>query len=455
MKRALVISYHFLPDQSVGAKRPTELVNSMLDQGWHVTVLSRAHKTPLTHDEYQGPGTLEIVRAPHLPGILNPSYNAFKRLIQAVRRAKKEDDRPDNEPIEKDSISETSRGSVSFRFWLKRLVISWQAMLNATKGWLVSSLVLLVVQKIKGKQFDVVISSSPPASVHFLARFALFLFGGRWILDVRDPINMWELVVPVCRAPYRVCFENWLERSYLRRADQIVVTTDPLKEEMLRTAERCGYKYGVTTVYNGFDGELIRERAPSTKTAELAFAGELYANRNPFPLLNAINDLLKSGEIETGGIRFHLYGNCETWNGYSLREWAQKNGLEDTIILHGMLPPDSLETELRQAHLLVSYAQQQPLQIPAKTFDYLRYPCSSFVITEKDSATGQFVIKNDVGYASDDDPTCVRQTLLLALRDLNRHDERGLSQEDRAKRQSFSRSAQNRDYLDLIRNFRG
>jgi len=214
MKRALVVSYHFLPDQSVGAKRPTELVNSMLAQGWHVTVLTRTHKTPLPDDEYQGPGTLEIVRAPHLPGILNPSYNAFKRLIQAVGRAKKEDDRPDNEPVEKDSISPTLRGPVSFRFWLKRLVISGQAMLNATKGWLVSSLALLVVQKIKGKQFDVVISSSPPASVHFLARFALILFGAKWILDVRDPINMWELVVPECRLIGYPSKIGWNDRTY-------------------------------------------------------------------------------------------------------------------------------------------------------------------------------------------------------------------------------------------------
>ena len=43
MKRALVVSYHFSPDRSVGAKRPTELVNSMLAAGWKVTVLTTKH----------------------------------------------------------------------------------------------------------------------------------------------------------------------------------------------------------------------------------------------------------------------------------------------------------------------------------------------------------------------------------------------------------------------------
>lgn len=451
MKRILVVSYHFSPDRSVGSKRPTELVNSLLERGWHVTVLTRNHGIETTHCSQEWPESLEIIRAPHLPGLLNPSYIAAKRLIQGARALKRKNEQLTMENDKPRNHSASSTGLISCKFWLKRLVISGQAMLNATKGWLITSLILLVIQKIKGRQFDVVISSSPPASVHFLARFASFLFGGKWIMDLRDPINMWELVMPVCRAPYRVRFENWLEKGYLRAADHIVVTTDPLMKEMLELAERQNYRYGVTTIYNGYDGELIREGAPYTGTCELAFAGELYANRNPFPLLEAIDALVKSGKVRKGGIRFHLYGNCEAWNGLSLREWAVEHELEDTILLHGMLSPSSLEKELRQIHVLVSYAQQQPLQIPAKTFDYLRYPCKSLVITEESSATGEFVIQNEVGYAAGDDPVRLQETLQLALKETgeNRTQE-GLSQEEWVKRQNFSREAQNKRYLNLI-----
>lgn len=456
MKRALVVSYHFSPDRSVGAKRPTELVNAMLAAGWEVTVLTTKHFDQPAASKDQWQDSVEIIQAPHLPGLLNPTYAFLKKLNRSVRGAgKKTEQRPariadDGRNPESGRPLDAPNGTYSFRFLLKRMIISGQAMLNATKGWLLASMFLLIYQKIKGQQFDLVISSSPPASVHFLARFALILFNAKWIMDIRDPINMWDLVKPVCRAPYRVAFENWLEKCYLRKADQVVVTTEALGNEMRELARIEGYSYQVGTVYNGFDGELIDKSAPLEGGFELAFAGELYANRNPFPLLKAIKSLMECGEIKHDGIRFHLYGNCETWNGHSLRDWAQENNLEHVVILHGILSPNDLEKELSRANLLVSYAQQQPLQIPAKTFDYLRYPCKSFVITEDTSSTGEFVRGNGFGYASDDNLNRLKEMLLLALNDLSRHNAEFLSQEELRKRQEFSRAAQNRVYLELI-----
>lgn len=450
MRRALVVSYHFSPDRSVGAKRPTELVNSMVEAGWKVTVLTTKRDSLPSPGESHWSDCVEIIQAPHLPGVLNPAYAYLKRFVQSLRGEEKQVEQPLRKGKCEAPEERKANEAYPITFLLKRMIISGQATLNATKGWLLASVVLLIYQKIKGKRFDIVISSSPPASVHFLARFAVILFRSKWIMDVRDPINMWDLVKPVCRAPYRIAFENWLEKRYLLRADEVVVTTDALRDEMSKLAKSQDYKYRVNTIYNGFDGEFVENTASLDNGLELAFAGELYANRNPFPLLNAIKSLLECGEIKEGGIRFNLFGNCETWNGHSLRDWAKENKLEGVVILHGMLAPKDLEMELSRANLLVSYAQQQPLQIPAKTFDYLRYPCKSLVITEDTSSTGRLVTENGFGYASEDNPSDLKETLLLAMNDLTRRGSGSLSQEEVRKRQEFSRAAQNRVYIALI-----
>lgn len=441
-KRVLLISYHFYPDRAVGAKRPTQLAESLQNEGWTVETITRKLTPPEEVERRSTERFGTIYPLYQHPGIVDPLW----QKIKASRKHASDDEYPvaSASEIKNRDCSEDTETSESLLQKSKRYLFSIQALLDANKSWLLLSFLYLVYLRLRGQKYDLVISSSPPASVHLVGFLTKILFGCRWVADLRDPLNLWHEVAPGSTSIMREKLEAWLERIYYRYSDALVVTTNPLKDQISEDVPEISSK--VHLIYNGYDGVRVEKRPRINGEVKMVFAGSLYMNRNPFPLFEAIKKLRKNTDDISQGVRLDLYGDCQFWDGQDLNKWITKNGLEGIIHIHSFVDSQRLEKILSGAHVLINFAQNQPLQIPAKTFEYLKYPAISMAITETDSAVSRLMLDQNLGVSSENDQEKLLNGIRLAVRKFNERNESGHDLE------KFSRNYQNSKYIRLAAN---
>lgn len=440
-KKVLVVSYYFYPDQAVGAKRATELARSMTEEGWDVEVITKYIGKAPREARVNNDSIGKIHSIYQHPGIINPMWALVKRL----RGNKKGQAQPIANP--ETPIAGEAEARETLKFRAKRYIISTQATLNACKAWVLASILFLIYLKARGRRYDAVITSSPLSSSHLIGLTARSLFRATWIMDIRDPINMWEEVLPICRSQLRRKVETDLERIYYKKSDVIVVTSPSLKVDL------CGLDIidedKVHLIYNGYDGDLRPKKEKETDTIRMIYAGALYFNRDPFPVFEAIRDLASEGVIRSGSFVFDLFGDCKNWNNIDLEAWVARNGVDHLIKFHGNVTAEELEPQLQSADILLNLAQGQKKQIPAKTFEYLKFQAEQFLVSEPDSDIAQFLSSHNFGVVADSKKEDVKEKLKAALYEVNNESMLHRFTEESLKGK-YSRKNQNKNYISVI-----
>ena len=104
----------------------------------------------------------------------------------------------------------------------------------------------------------------------------------------------------------------------------------------------------------------------------IIYAGKFYIERDPQPLFRALKILIDSGVITREQIQVDLVGWCATSEGRSVREMAVECEVSDCVnILGPRSRPETLR-RMTEADLLLLLAERYVIQIPGKTYEYLR-----------------------------------------------------------------------------------
>src|SRR5262249_48635374 len=124
--------------------------------------------------------------------------------------------------------------------------------------------------------------------------------------------------------------------------------------------------------------------APSEFT--VAYAGTLDDDRTPEPLFKAARGLIDWGELDGGHLRFDFVGHCDTAQGRRVVDIAAEWGLERCLRLYGVLSKAATLAVVVRSDLLLLLAEGWPLQIPAKTYEYLRAGSPIIALAPPDGA---------------------------------------------------------------------
>jgi len=447
-QNVLLISYHFHPSPAIGARRPTKLANYMVSKDVNVTVICKKNDVTINKDETHS--SLSVNAVYQHPGILNPLWLLLKRCKQNMQRRPQTNSISDSiqPPSEAVQLAKNSYNinDETLAQKIRRYVLSGQALLDASKSWLVLSALFVLFYKIKRKQFDVVITSGPTSNAHLLGLLAKKLFGARWILDLRDPITIWDEIYPWCNSKWRRSIEDALERQYIKQADSIVCTSPSL---IIDIEQNFPHERGKTElIYNGFDDPLPESPQGVTGKLKLMYAGALYMNRNPLPLFEAIEELVNEPGVDRALLVFDLYGSCQQWNGIDLINWVKQHKLTDVILIHGSVSPQEVQERSLLSNVLVNFAQNQPKQIPAKTFDQIACCKEVLLISEPRSDSAELIQKQGFGQVANSD----KCQLKVILRELYQYYVINCTEYPigRMNRVLFSRESQNSKYLELI-----
>lgn len=341
--RLLIVSYHYPPSGSVGARRPDALARLAADRGWDVRVLA----PPVPRPEGPPPRIPEpqVMRAAPVP--------RMSRLVRSVQEARRD-----------------PRRSGWRRALVRIAAIGREAFIpDVHANWIVPAVGRFLAAR-NGWRPDVIVASGPPFSVFVVAAALAAKTRAPWIADYRD---LWTVGNDYLDIGWvRRSIDHWLERRLLRSAAASVTVSAPLAETMRRA-------FGIDTqvVMNGID----RRQLPAPGVAArfgaggagrpakltLAHTGYLYpGRRDPAPLLDAIALL---GE-DAARVNVVFVGED---NGVA-RAAVERSRVVDSVTVLGRVPAETswrIQAEADVLVLLMWNDARDAGTVTGKLFDYL------------------------------------------------------------------------------------
>jgi len=404
-RRVLFISYSFPPNMEMGAYTCAQIARYLPLYGWEPVVLTVKEKygddSRLNHNGADRASDSDLVIRTHKLPHVSDIYRRFKSKIgnlpiagRGMRNAECEsgiegqESRIENRDLQsaiRDQESEIRKSAFriphsAFRI-LRGLLLSFSSVPDKYNGWLIPA-VAAGLRAVRQTRVKLIYSSAPYFTSHLAGYWLALLTGLPWVAHFRDP---W---VTGLREEYRpgnkICFgiNRALERMTISRADAVVCVTEE-HAALMRTAydQMAASKFAV--VMNGFDGLEWQEAIESLPTAEryaagaprkfrVTYAGNLYMKRNPSPLFRALRTLIDCGEIARDEVTVELIGSCESSEGRGMADLVSEAGIEGCVEMTGVLSHSETLRRLLQSDLLLLLAEELVVQIPGKTFEYLK-----------------------------------------------------------------------------------
>ena len=144
------------------------------------------------------------------------------------------------------------------------------------------------IRLVRTEGIDVVLTTSPPGSIHLLGAAVRRATRARWVADLRDPLVAFaHRRTDTAAARARQAANERLARLVARRADAISCVSEAIAEEMRAFRPRGA----VRTIPNGCDFDdfsgLEYVRAPRFR---ITHTGSFFGQRDPRPFLQALAD---------------------------------------------------------------------------------------------------------------------------------------------------------------------
>ena len=370
MRRLLIITYHFPPDGAIGGQRWSGLSNYLSRLGWEIHVLT-ASGLPAGHDP-----------TPWVRRHVCPRRRTLDDWYRS--RVRRVSESVPIRPTPADSKSNRAPGLPARRIGaLRRILRSSMYLPDAGRGWILRA-ARRARALVREKPFDLIITSGPPHSTHFVGvASTLGLKTPLWI-DMRDPwAAIHELNAPQdWLVKCERAFLSQLERLVLPRASRIIVNT-PAFAKTLGSETRAR----VIHLPNGVDpAELGTRDVRKVVPHSVTHVGTIYAGRNLSPVLAAMSEIVRSRPQAGESLRLNVAGSMGSEHRAQMVNQITEGKLESLVTIHGVLRREQALELLTQSHLALVLAQNQPLCVPAKLYESVGLGVPTLVIAEPDSA---------------------------------------------------------------------
>ena len=313
-------------------------------------------------------------------------------------------------------------------------------------GWNLTA-IPAAVRIARAEGIDVVLTTSPPNSVHLVGAAVKRATGARWVADLRDSIAAHphrRVERAAVRAKEKI--SDQVARLVARGADAIVAASDAIAEE----ARGLDPKGVVVPILNGADFDdfagLDYSRGDRFR---ITHTGSFFGKRDPRPFLQALAD---SG-LENVVARF--VGDFRSAD----RDWAVGLDLGDRLELHPYVPRRqslALQRDSDALLLLIPEAGGRGKGVlSGKVFEYLAAERPILAAVPPEGAAAELIQETSAGVVAGPDDVPALTSALRALYDAwaaGTLDGTPLSPADRER---LGRAARVEELADLLRGLAG
>lgn len=346
-KKILIITYYWPPAGGPGVQRWLKFVKYLPDFGWKPTVFIPENPSYPIVDE-----TLKSDVSEDLEIIRNKIWEPYRIAEFFGKENKKfkagQFDVGANQSW-KSKLSVWVRGN----FFIPDARVFW-----------VKPSVKVLKKYLAENQFDAVVTTGPPHSVHLIGLKLKREFPNvKWIADFRDPwteISYYKHLKLTKTADSK---HRNLEQQVFKNADITLATSFADAENFRR---RGANAFCIT---NGFDTVEIAPREKNSRFT-ISYVGVLEQLRNPEILWNVLNEILAENKDFEGDFVLKSVGRIDD----KILEKIEHSALKNSLCNLGYLSHSEANREMRSSDLLLitNFPDETSKGIiPGKIFEYL------------------------------------------------------------------------------------
>jgi glycosyltransferase involved in cell wall biosynthesis len=287
------------------------------------------------------------------------------------------------------------------RLFGRRLIVPDE---NAT--WSITA-IPTAIRIVRQESIDVVLTTSPPGSVHVIGAAVKRATRVPWVADLRDPLaahphrDTDRLIVRI-----KDRSQSFVAGLVSQRADAVVAASDAIADEMRSSAPRGR----IVAISNGCDFDDF-EGLEHTRSVpfRITHTGSFFGKRDPKPFLAAL------ARVE--GVVARFVGEFRPED----RDWAESQGLTDRIELIPYVSHQralELQRDSEALLLLVPEAGGRGAGIlSGKVFEYIAAERPILALVPIGGAAAGLLTETGTGTVVDPEDVDAIADALIALRD--------------------------------------
>ena len=270
---------------------------------------------------------------------------------------------------------------------------------------------------VRRERIDVIMTTSPPASVHLIGAAVAAMTRVPWVADLRDswldhPHRAYES--RGLRAKRAV--ERRLARTVARRASAIVAVTEPIAVEMRALDPGAPAKTSVIGHGVDLDDFAGLEHVPADRFT-IVHTGAFFGQRSPRAFLTGLRDLLQRRPDLRGRVRARFVGDLRAAD----RDWAHALGIDDAWEETGFVPFRDAVAAQRAADALLLLIPHNngrgDTVVSGKVYEYLAARRPVLAAVPPNGAAADLVRSAGAGQVVDSDDAGAQSRALEALVD--------------------------------------
>jgi glycosyltransferase involved in cell wall biosynthesis len=228
----------------------------------------------------------------------------------------------------------------------------------------------------------------------------------KWIAEFRDPWtdNPWKPAE--LRSRPADALNSWLEKRCINAADRVITVTDSVGE-ILAAKLAPVRRSRVAVIRNGIDQLSPVGARTIGKPLRILHVGSVYHKRDPRPFFQALARIRTRGGLTSRDVAVSFVGNGRWYNGNSLEDYVRSLDLAEIVSFGDWVTHAESQELVRSSGLLLLLAQEQPLQVPNKLYEYLGSGVPILAIADKEGETARMLRQVGGHYVvpPDDAPT--------------------------------------------------
>ncbi|MDR7132115.1 glycosyltransferase involved in cell wall biosynthesis [Algoriphagus sp. 4150] len=348
-KRVLIITYYWPPSGGSGVQRWLKFAKYLPEAGWEPVIF-----TPENPDFDLKDESLEKEISANVEVMKFPIWEPYQLLDRF--RGKKESH--PGRVLEQKNHSFLEKAAI----WLRA-----NLMVPDPRIFWVKPSVKFLTELVEKGQFQAIITTGPPHSMHLIGRELKRKTNVFWLADFRDPWSQWEFLdkLPM-QSQVRKKHEK-LERQVLGEADVVTTISPTFQHDLRLLAHR-----EIHLLTNGFDlADIPPDFSVGEKKAgslHLVYTGIIDSIRNPMPLLKAMKEEFSK---EKGEVVFTFVGRVSD---HVREQIVADPWLSAHVVLAGYVSHQEVFGFYEKADalaLILTNTKNGKGNIPGKLFEYM------------------------------------------------------------------------------------